>query len=103
MSHRTLKTNILRNLRDQPLHALWAGTSMFAPFASHRWLDPWVTATVILLSFASIAFLVYREWDQYPPHDWWDFWLDTTFYGWGAIGGLVAGLLLNAGACACGN
>ncbi len=93
--HRTLKTNILRNLRDQPLHALWAGASIFAPFAAHHWVGGWwVTVLVFFLAWLSIGFLVAREWGQYPSHDAWDFWLDFSFYVAGGIGGLVAGLLL---------
>ena len=92
--HRTLKRNILRNLRDQPLHFLWAGASTFAPFASHHWLPTWATATIILLCLASIAFMVWREYDQFPSHDWWDFWLDLSFYVAGGIAGLVAGVLI---------
>jgi len=93
--HRSLRTNILRNLRDQPLHALWAGASIFAPFAVHHWVGMWpLTALAILVGWLSIGFLVAREWGQYPSHDAWDFWLDFSFYMVGAIAGLVAGLLL---------
>ncbi len=93
--HRSLQTNVLRNLRDQPLHFLWAGASMVLPFVAFRYLGLWAMLVAIVLSLASIAKLVHREWKQYPSHDVWDFWLDTTFYGWGAIAGLVTGLMIS--------
>ncbi len=95
MPHRSLKTNILRNVRDQPLHALWAGASIFAPFAAHHWVGSWpLTALVFFLAWLSIGALVAREWQQFPSHDAWDFWLDLSFYCAGGAAGLVAGLLL---------
>ncbi len=92
--HRSLKTNVLRNLRDQPLHALWAGASTVLPFLAFRYLGLWAMIVAIVLSVASIAKLVHREWRQYPSHDAWDFWLDTSAYCAGGAAGLVVGILL---------
>ena len=93
--HRSLKTNILRNLRDQPLHILWAGASVFAPFLTHSLGSPWIPVLVVaFLGLCSIAWIIAREWDQWPPHDWWDAPLDWSMYVVGGIGGLVWGLLL---------
>ena len=92
--HRSLKTNVLRNLRDQPLHILWAGASVLAPFLAYRYFWWYALLPVLLLAGASIAWIVIREWKQYPPHDWWDAPLDWSMYVVGGIGGLVWGLLL---------
>ena len=103
--HRTLKTNILRNLRDQPLHTLWGFASTFGPFVVPLWVGSlyWLFLA-IPLSLASIAWIVIREWKQWPPHDWWDAPLDWTMYVLGGLGGLVLGFMLyNADACACVN
>ena len=95
MPHRSLKKNILRNVRDQPLHFLWAGASVLLPFVAYRYLGLAALLVALVLSLASIAKLVHREWRQFPSHDVWDFWLDTSFYGWGAIAGATAGILLS--------
>ena len=93
--HRSLQTNVLRNLRDQPLHFLWAGASMVLPFVAFRYLGLWAMLVAIVLSLASIAKLVHREWKQYPSHDAWDFWLDFSMYTLGGVAGLVAGLMIS--------
>ncbi len=94
--HRTLKTNILRNLRDQPLHFLWAFATTIAPIyglSVDREL-PYLTAILFLLASLSTAVIIIREAKQWPPHDDWDAPLDWSFYVLGAVGGVVSGLLL---------
>ena len=93
--HRTLRVNILRNLRDQPLHILWAFASIFAPFLAGSLGAPRIVVLVVaLLGVASVVWIVVREAKQFPPHDWWDAPLDWAMYVVGGIGGLVWGLLL---------
>lgn len=96
MPHRSLKENILRNVRDQPLHFLWAGSSTFLPWATYHWIGGWLpVALVFCLGWASITWIVLREIGQFPPHDWWDAWLDWSMYAAGGVTGMVFGLLLN--------
>ena len=91
--HRTLKTNILRNLRDQPLHFLWAGAPTALAIVAYRVIGmPWA-GPAMALCLASWALIIVREWDQYPPHDWWDVWLDGSFYVMGGVAGVVLGVL----------
>ncbi len=92
--HRTLKKNILRNVRDQPLHFLWAGASFILPFVTYRYLGVLAMLVAIVLSLMSLAFLFYREWMQYPSHDWWDARLDWSFYAIGGVTGVVLGVFL---------
>jgi len=93
VSHRTLKTNILRNLRDQPLHALWAGATTVLPFVAYYYLGVRAMAVSIVVSLASTAWIIIREWSQWPPHDWWDAPLDWTMYVVGGLGGLALGFM----------
>ncbi len=91
--HRTLKRNILRNLRDQPLHFLWAGAPTALAIVAYRVIGmPWATAAIVLC-LASWAWIIVREWDQFPPHDSWDAPLDWSFYALGGAAGVVLGVL----------
>ena len=73
----------LKQVVDQPLHFGWAFLTAWSPVADLHYAP---------FAVISAAWIVYREWDQWPPHVTWDPWLDWTFFATGAGAGIWAGI-----------
>ena len=89
---------VVTQLWQQPLHFLWAGATLIAPFLPVALF----TGTLRLLAFATLSLasvvsagvLVARELDQGESRRPWDPWIDRVFFLSGALVGISAGIWL---------
>lgn len=71
---------VLKQVVDQPLHAVWAAASALpvALATARGRLGP-----AALAGLASLGWIAAREWGQWPSSRPWDPWLDWTSYAAG--------------------
>lgn len=92
---RTVRAELSKQARDQPLHWLWAAVSTFLPFgAAAAQVSAWWLAGVCAVSAANLVTIVVREKLQWPSTRWWDPVLDWAVFALGVRDGAVTGILL---------
>lgn len=74
-----VRSEILKQLRDQPLHILMTFASVWAIANGLMWLGAPHLPAVIVGSVGTLLWAGWREYRQWPSSRWWDPPLDWAF------------------------